>query len=278
MSCSLHDRESRNIGDMAVVEKTIAGLAVNDEDPDDIGFGDHAESISLGRIGSHSHAQTLRLTVVGLAGNVLGVLDISEDSTAAELKELLSSRHNIPLELLQIIHEIIGPDGAEILRGRNFLSYYRLRRRDRITCLRLQVPQGYDVVHNCDACDDLRHLFYAYARQAPEADYEPVAAYCEACGGKPWDPCSPRSSNTSSGDHRHDDDDDADDDDGRSDADDRHDDGDDADDGRSGGRPPASKRARSAVTLRRPTCSWQSPSPRRPTCSQESQKRQCCIP
>ena len=51
-------RSDRKIGDLSVAQKTIAGLAANDEDVGSIGFGEYGESIALGR----SLWQTDRLT------------------------------------------------------------------------------------------------------------------------------------------------------------------------------------------------------------------------
>jgi len=44
-----YNRNERDIGDMDVAQKTIEGLAANDEELGSIGFGNHSNSIALGR-------------------------------------------------------------------------------------------------------------------------------------------------------------------------------------------------------------------------------------
>ena len=44
-----YNRQERSIGNLSVAQKTIAGLAANDEDLGTVGFGEYEESITLGR-------------------------------------------------------------------------------------------------------------------------------------------------------------------------------------------------------------------------------------
>ena len=121
-------------------------------------------------------------------------------TTANELKRLISERYNLPLALLRITCN----RSLHVLRGNDALGVYELEGQlvqgDHLNCIRLPVPTDFDIVGECDMCEDVRHLFFAYARQGYGADYEPVAGYCQACGGKPFDPCSSEIANTNNSD------------------------------------------------------------------------------
>ena len=126
----------------------------------------------------------LRLIAGGMAGDVLAAVDVSPSVTWSELVALLSPRVGMPRELLQVFGAcaIAVPDGSLPL------AHCGLRDQDRVTCLRLPVPTSWDKVGVCDNCRYWRHLFYGYAQQFPNAEWEPVVANCYACGGRPEQP------------------------------------------------------------------------------------------
>ena len=119
------------------------------------------------------------LTVQDLSGNVLGVVSAAADDHAVDLKVRVSALDGTPLEVLQVV----GPAGEQV-RGRDplWVCMPGLQHGDRLTRVRLPVPEGFDVVGDCDSCDDLRHLFYGYTGG------EAVLALCAGCGGHPEQP------------------------------------------------------------------------------------------
>ena len=124
-----------------------------------------------------------RLTVHDCSGTEQGVVEVSSYETAAWLKDWISNLEGTPLEQVQLV----SPRGEQV-RGELPLFAFHLRDGDCLTLVRLPVPEGSDMVGECDGCDDVRHLFYEYARRYPGADAEPVLALCSACGGRPQRP------------------------------------------------------------------------------------------
>ena len=123
-----------------------------------------------------SAKQKARLTVRGLAGNKLGQFEISLMRHVQDLKQLVSSNCDIPVELLQFV----GPNGRETLRDRQPLWFYKLKNGECITCIQLPIPQGFERVGECDYCWDARHLFYCYTK---DGRHGTCVAVCETCVG-----------------------------------------------------------------------------------------------
>ena len=100
--------------------------------------------------------ESVRLTARGPAGTVLGQFCISLMQIVADLKQVVSSNYDIPVELLQVV----GPDEGETMQHGLPLWYYELKNGDSIHCIQLPVPQDFDCVGKCETCGDVRHLFH----------------------------------------------------------------------------------------------------------------------
>ena len=110
------------------------------------------------------------------------ILEFKAHSTANEMKQVLSTRLKIPVEVLQVA----ASDGT-LIRGRDRLHELGLEAGNLITCRRLPIPRDYDYISECDSCDDVRHLYYTEWRR-DFCSWEAVTAKCQACGGVPTPP------------------------------------------------------------------------------------------
>ena len=122
---------------------------------------------------------SLHFQVVDLSGSMLARCRVPENLTPAQLKLYLSSRSRlrVPRELIQLVDE-----HCAVLRPVNMaLIDLGVHNGATITCVILQPPQDFDIVGDCDCCDEYRHLFYGYSMQW--WGDEPVIALCQACGG-----------------------------------------------------------------------------------------------
>ena len=129
----------------------------------------------------HGPVLGLRLIAAGLAGHVLAAVHVPPSMTWSELVSVLSTLVGMPRELLQVF----GAASLTVPHGSLPLAHSGLNHEDRITCLRLSIPLHWDTVAVCDQCRYYRHLFYGYAQLYPNAGWEPVLAFCYACGGRP---------------------------------------------------------------------------------------------
>ena len=84
------------------------------------------------------------LAARGLAGNDFGQYCISLTRIVVDLKQLVSSNCDIPVELLQVV----GPNGCETMQDRQPLWFYKLKNGDCITCIQLPKPEGFDWLSN----------------------------------------------------------------------------------------------------------------------------------
>ena len=135
----------------------------------------HLQFLPGGQQNTHSSPaeEMLHLTVSDISGAVImDNLEISAHNTVADLKGLVSAAEGIAEELLQLV----GPDGQK-LRGALPLGA-SLQNGDKLTRIRLQIPEHFDVIGVCDVCGELRHLFYGF-----NCINLPVIALCSACGG-----------------------------------------------------------------------------------------------
>ena len=125
-----------------------------------------------------SAMQSVRLTALGLNGNELGQFCLCLFQFVADLKQVVSSKCGIPVELLHVV----GPNGGEPLRDRQPLLCYKLKNGECITCIQLPIPHGFDYVGECNRCCDVRHVFDKYAPRVSK-NTRTIQSFCEACGG-----------------------------------------------------------------------------------------------
>ena len=92
-----YNRSERNIGDMSVAHKTISGLAANDEDMGSIGFGEHGDSIALGRSLWQTEALTSQeLSLMMVADSAYTVLAASAKEAVAQHRKQQTQTRTAP--------------------------------------------------------------------------------------------------------------------------------------------------------------------------------------
>ena len=128
-----------------------------------------------------SEVPKVRITVRSIPGDILAQVDLRENSTLAQLKEVVHFSLGTPRELLRIVIDV----GDTPVSDNMSLYDAGFREEGKVICETLKKPQGYDTVGDCAGCHNYRHLFYGYARCHPDAELEPVTAMCQACGGRP---------------------------------------------------------------------------------------------
>ena len=121
----------------------------------------------------------ITFTCTDIGGKVLAAVNVSPDTTSAQLKTLLGEHLGISSALLQII----ALHSKTALPPHIPLVDLGMQTGDTITCVKLQPPIDYDYVGKCDSCYEYRHLFYGYSRNLCY-EFEAVIALCQACGGK----------------------------------------------------------------------------------------------
>ena len=148
-----------------------------------------------------SEVPYMQLTVRSIARNILAQVTLRENSTLAELKQLVQISLGTRRELLKIVLDIGDTQVSDNIslydaglreKGEvsDNISLYDagLREKGEVICETLKEPQKYDTVGDCAVCNIYRHLFYGYARCHPNAEPEPVTSVCQACGGQPENP------------------------------------------------------------------------------------------
>ena len=125
--------------------------------------------------------ESLVITVRGIGGDVILHEEFSSSDPPAFIADKVSRISGIPPELLQLIQS--GQTEPFSLTQCRTLFSCGIRNQDNFTCVRLPYPTTqWDTIGLCDGCDQFRHLFYGYSEML---DWEPVVAFCEACGGRP---------------------------------------------------------------------------------------------
>ena len=124
------------------------------------------------------------VTVGSLSAATVHRVELTSISSPNDLKRHIGAKLGIPPERLALS----GPTTVGILRGEEPFRYTALKTGDHVTYLERPIPEGFDIIGECDGCGDIGHLFYGYARLGPK--WEPVVEYCVACGGRketPWE-------------------------------------------------------------------------------------------
>ena len=124
------------------------------------------------------------VTVGSLSASTVHRVDLTSDSSPNDLKRHIGAKLGIPPERLALW----GPTSIGILCGQEPFTPYGLKTGDHVTYLERPIPEGFDIIGQCDGCGDIGHLFYGYS--CSRGNWEPVIAHCVACGGRkeaPWE-------------------------------------------------------------------------------------------
>ena len=105
-------------------------------------------------------------------------VDLTWDSNPNDLKRIMGATLGIPPEQL-ILSCYPDPFSrvarTAILRGKVPFSRSTLKNGDPITYDVCPIPEGFDIIDECHACGDLKHLFKDINRnQEPDVPYKPA--------------------------------------------------------------------------------------------------------
>ena len=117
------------------------------------------------------------VTVGSLSASTVYRVDLTSDSSPNDLKRHIGAKLGIPPERLALW----GPTSIGILCGKEPFTPYGLKTGDHVTYLERPIPEGFEVIGECDSCGDIGHLFYGYSCTGPR----PFVANCVTCGGRP---------------------------------------------------------------------------------------------
>ena len=124
---------------------------------------------------AHAH-----VTVGSLSASTVHRIHLTSNDSPNDLKRQIGAKLDIPPERLALWHQdpFIG-----ILRGNIEFMYFQdaLKTGDHVTYLERPIPEGFEVIGECDGCGDIGHLFYGYSCTGPR----PFVANCVTCGGRP---------------------------------------------------------------------------------------------